>query len=83
MKNEMQRLSEIVPYEQHPRVIDQVGVAVARSIVAVCIPMELNPVYCDVIVQRFERFSGQQAERPSAATTCRVSTARRDRSHAQ
>jgi hypothetical protein len=25
--------------------------------------MELDPLYCDVIVQRFEQFSGQKAER--------------------
>jgi hypothetical protein len=25
--------------------------------------MELDPLYCDVIVQRFERFSGKKAER--------------------
>ena len=28
--------------------------------------MELDPLYCDVIVQRFERFMGQKAERVSA-----------------
>jgi DNA modification methylase len=27
--------------------------------------MELDPLYCDVIVQRFEQFSGQKAERRS------------------
>jgi DNA modification methylase len=26
--------------------------------------MELDPLYCDVIVQRFEQFTGQKAERP-------------------
>ena len=25
--------------------------------------MELDPLYCDVIVQRFEKFSGKKAER--------------------
>jgi DNA modification methylase len=25
--------------------------------------MELDPLYCDVIVQRFEQFSGHKAER--------------------
>ncbi len=29
--------------------------------------MELDPLYCDVIVQRFEKFTGQKAERISAA----------------
>ncbi|MCC6321123.1 MAG: ParB N-terminal domain-containing protein [Phycisphaerales bacterium] len=30
--------------------------------------MELDPLYCDVIVQRYESFSGEKAERISAAT---------------
>jgi hypothetical protein len=29
--------------------------------------MELDPLYCDVIVQRFEQFTGQKAERLSSA----------------
>jgi DNA modification methylase len=29
--------------------------------------MELDPPYCDVIVQRYERFTGQKAERQAAA----------------
>jgi hypothetical protein len=28
--------------------------------------MEIDPAYCDVIVQRFEQFSGKTAERTSA-----------------
>jgi DNA modification methylase len=28
--------------------------------------MELDPLYCDVIVQRYEQFSGQKAERVPA-----------------
>jgi len=28
--------------------------------------MELDPLYCDVIVQRWQNFTGQQAERPAA-----------------
>jgi hypothetical protein len=28
--------------------------------------MELDPLYCDVIVQRFEKFTGKKAERLSA-----------------
>jgi DNA modification methylase len=28
--------------------------------------MELDPLYCDVIVQRFEKFTGRKAERISA-----------------
>jgi DNA modification methylase len=29
--------------------------------------MELDPLYCDVIVQRFEQFSGHKAERCNSA----------------
>jgi DNA modification methylase len=28
--------------------------------------MELDPLYCEVIVQRFEKFSGRKAERAAA-----------------
>ena len=28
--------------------------------------MELDPLYCDVIVQRFEKFTGRKAERIKA-----------------
>jgi DNA modification methylase len=28
--------------------------------------MELDPLYCDVIVQRWEKFTGQKAERIAA-----------------
>jgi DNA modification methylase len=28
--------------------------------------MELDPLYCDVIVQRYEQFTGQKAERQRA-----------------
>jgi DNA modification methylase len=28
--------------------------------------MELDPLYCDVIVQRYENFTGQKAERQNA-----------------
>jgi DNA modification methylase len=28
--------------------------------------MELDPLYCDVIVQRYEKFTGQKAERVAA-----------------
>jgi DNA modification methylase len=31
-----------------------------------CFTMELDPLYCDVIVQRFEKFTGKKAERISA-----------------
>ena len=29
--------------------------------------MELDPLYCDVIVQRYEKFTGRKAERVAAA----------------
>jgi hypothetical protein len=29
--------------------------------------MEIDPLYCDVIVQRFEQFSGKKAERKAAS----------------
>ncbi len=29
--------------------------------------MEIDPLYCDVIVQRYEQFTGKKAERPSAS----------------
>jgi len=28
--------------------------------------MELDPLYCDVIVQRYEKFTGKKAERVAA-----------------
>lgn len=31
--------------------------------------MELDPLYSDVIVQRYEQFSGEKAKRVPAATT--------------
>jgi DNA modification methylase len=30
--------------------------------------MELDPLYCDVIVQRWEKFTGRKAERLTAAS---------------
>jgi DNA modification methylase len=29
--------------------------------------MEIDPLYCDVIVERFEKFTGKKAERQPAA----------------
>jgi DNA modification methylase len=29
--------------------------------------MELDPLYCDVIVERYERFTGRKAQRPAGA----------------
>ena len=31
-----------------------------------CYAMEIDPLYCDVIVQRYEAFTGKKAERQSA-----------------
>jgi len=31
--------------------------------------MEIDPLYCDVIVRRWEEFTGQKAERPAAEVT--------------
>lgn len=31
--------------------------------------MELDPLYCDVIVQRYEQFTGETARRQKSATT--------------
>ena len=45
--------------------------------------MELDPLYCDVIVRRFEQFTGKRAERHPAALTrengtpTRIKSARR------
>lgn len=32
-----------------------------------CYGIEISPLYCDVIVQRWEKFTGKQAERIPAA----------------
>ena len=32
-----------------------------------CYGIEISPLYCDVTVQRFEKFTGKQAERIPAA----------------
>lgn len=39
--------------------------------------MEIDPLYCDVIVERFERFTGQKAERESVAGEKPTGRARR------
>jgi DNA modification methylase len=36
--------------------------------------MELDPLYCDVIVQRWEKFSGRKADRISNRTNASVGT---------
>ena len=37
--------------------------------------MELDALYCDVIVQRFEQFTGKKAERELAVTPIEVAEA--------
>jgi hypothetical protein len=36
--------------------------------------MEIDPAYCDVIVQRWEKFTGKQAERISDRTCAPAGT---------
>ena len=33
--------------------------------------MELDPLYADVIVERYEKFTGKKAERSSVGSTCK------------
>jgi hypothetical protein len=63
MKIEMNPLANIRPYENNPRLNDQAVDAVSESIARFGFPMELVPLYCDVIVQRWEQFTGKKAER--------------------
>ena len=37
--------------------------------------MELDTLYCDVIVERWEKFTGKKAERQSAVTEAEAATA--------
>jgi DNA modification methylase len=37
-----------------------------------CFLMELDPLYCDVIIQRFEAFTGMKAERIAATDAAPV-----------
>jgi DNA modification methylase len=36
--------------------------------------MELDPLYCDVIVERWEQFTGKKAERVAAMAKATIST---------
>jgi len=49
------KLSEIHPYARNPRRNDESVEAVAM--------MELDPIYCDVIIKRWENLTGRTAER--------------------
>lgn len=44
----------------------------AETVGRVCLAMELDPIYCDVIVARWEAFAGRQAERVSSALSAGV-----------
>ena len=41
--------------------------------------MEMDPLYCDVIVQRWEEFTGKRAERPTSSTKKKGNRAKRSR----
>lgn len=41
----------------------QVAVIACEQLSRVCYAMEIHPAYCDVIVQRWEQFTGKKAER--------------------
>ncbi len=42
------------------------GIIAAEQTGRRCLAVEMDPKYCDVIVARFEKFSGQKAERVGA-----------------
>ena len=39
----------------------------AETVGRICLAMELDPAYCDVVVERWEAFTGNKAQRPLAA----------------
>jgi hypothetical protein len=61
----MRPLSAIKPYENNPRLNDAAVDAAERTGRRAYL-MELDPLYADVIVQRYEAFSGKKAERVAA-----------------
>jgi hypothetical protein len=70
MKVELRPISQIQPYPDNPRLNDQAVAAVARSIQPYGFRQPLvldDPLYCDVVVQRWERFTGEKARRLQAA----------------
>lgn len=49
---------------QQPIVIDRDGVIIAaEQLNRKCYMMELDPHYCDVIIDRWEKFTGEKARR--------------------
>lgn len=75
---ELVDLGSIHPYERNPRFNDDAVDAVAASIrefgwrqpivvdgdgLIIAFLMEIDPLYCDVIVQRWEEFAGKKAVR--------------------
>ena len=46
-----------------------------------CYGLELSTIYCDVIVQRYEQFSGKKAERLSGTTTNKRPDAKNGKAH--
>lgn len=45
------------------------SIIAAEQLGRVCYAVEVSPQYCDVIVKRWEQFTGKTAERLSHATT--------------
>jgi DNA modification methylase len=43
----------------------------AETVGRVCLAMELEPAYCDVIVERWQAFTGQSATRFHSHNLCR------------
>ena len=39
----------------------------AETVGRTCLAMEVDPAYCDVVVERWEAFTGNKAQRPPAA----------------
>ena len=39
----------------------------AETVGRTCFAMEVDPAYCDVVVKRWEAFTGNRAQRPPAA----------------
>ena len=76
-------ITSIRPYADNPRINDQAVEAVAldpfggsgSTLIAAeqtgrhAFLMELDPLYCDVIVQRWQNFAGRQTERQEHSTT--------------
>lgn len=66
MKEKYVKLSDLVPYEKGERVLDMFGGSGSTMIACEqlgrkCLMMELDPRYADVIVDRWEEFTGRKA----------------------